>query len=175
MFLKHEKSSFTFKNMYSDPFGTGSGSEPIIRISIRILQKGSDPFGSGSTTLKLLEWGDMLTSSWGGGGGDKLVLLRAETQIFALQKEMNLPEGRALSLHLVPALGDEEEDLPGAVVGLGQRVREAPRLVERGDVLQHLLLAERLVGLLARKGEDLPEGHAEGPDVALSRVFALTR
>ena len=34
--------------MYLDPFGSGSGSGPIIRIRIRILQKGSDPFGSGS-------------------------------------------------------------------------------------------------------------------------------
>jgi len=86
---------------------------------------------------------------------------------------MYLPKRRALSLHLVPALGNQEEDVPGAIVGLWERMREPPRLVERGDVLQHLLLAERLVGLLARKGQDLPEGHAEGPDVAFRRVFAL--
>jgi len=49
------KSKFYFIKFYSDPFGSGSGSEPIFRIRLRILQKSSDPFGSssgsGSTTL----------------------------------------------------------------------------------------------------------------------------
>jgi len=36
------------------PFGSGSGSEPIIQIRIRILQKGSDPFGSGSGSTTLV-------------------------------------------------------------------------------------------------------------------------
>jgi len=39
----------TTYNLHSDPFGSGLGSEAIIRI--RILSKGSDPFGSGSTRL----------------------------------------------------------------------------------------------------------------------------
>jgi len=39
--------------LYSDPFG--SGSDPIIRIRIRILQKGSDPFGSGSGSTTLAQ------------------------------------------------------------------------------------------------------------------------
>ena len=101
------------------------------------------------------------------------VLFGAEAEIFALQKQVDFAKAGPLGLHLVPALGNEPVDVSGAVVGLGQGGGEPARLVEGRDVGEDLLLAQGLVGLLPRKGQDLPEGHAERPHVALGRVFAL--
>ena len=86
---------------------------------------------------------------------------------------MDLPETGPLRLHLGPALGDQVEYVPGAVVRVGEGVEHDPGLQHPGNVLQDPLVGQLLEGLLPGEGEDLPERDPEGPDVALSRVLAL--
>ena len=70
-----------------------------------------------------------------------------------------------------PALKHQLEDVPGAVVGLAQQFWQRPSLTEVGQVLHHFFITESLVGQLPGEGEDLPERHPEGPDVAAPGVL----
>ena len=65
-----------------------------------------------------------------------------------------------------PTLQHQLEDVSGTVVGLAQHLGQSLGVTELREVLHHLLIAERLVRQLPGEGEDLPERHPEGPDVA---------
>ena len=86
---------------------------------------------------------------------------------------MDLPEAGPLRLHLGPALAHQVEDVPRTVVGVRESVGQDAGLKLRAQVVHHLLVLQLLEGLLPGEGEDLPEGDAERPDVALCRIFAL--
>ena len=65
-----------------------------------------------------------------------------------------------------PTLQHQLEDVSGTVVGLAQHLGQSLGVTELREVLHHLLIAQRLVRQLPGEGEDLPERHPEGPDVA---------
>ena len=70
-----------------------------------------------------------------------------------------------------PALQHQLEDVSRTVVGLTQHLWQRLGVTELGQVLHHLLVTESLVGQLPGEGEDLPERHPEGPDVAAPGVL----
>ena len=104
---------------------------------------------------------------------------RVVAQVLPLQEHVDLPERRPLLLLALPALAHEVPHLPGAAARARQQARGDGRLaaaavlVEEGDVGDDLLVRQRLEGLRARERQHLPQRHAERPDVALRREFAL--
>ena len=94
---------------------------------------------------------------------------------------MNLPEGGSLLLFPLPALAHEIAHLPrtpervrqaGAGTAAAGRLA-APLLVEEREVRDDFVVGKRLERLRAGVGQNLPERHAEGPDVALRGELSL--
>ena len=96
---------------------------------------------------------------------------------------MNLPEGGPLLLLPLPALAHEIAHLPrtpervrqagaGASATTGRRLA-APLLVEEREVRDDFVVGKRLERLRAGVGQNLPERHSEGPDVALRGELSL--
>ena len=118
----------------------------------------------------------------------RLTLGRTEPEVLPLEEEVDLGERGPLLLLAVPALLHEIPHLSCACVRRGEDGHGPVVLVETGEVGDDLLVGQALSenldprfvrsahsglagqaleGLLAAKGQDLPEGHAEGPHVAL--------
>lgn len=86
---------------------------------------------------------------------------------------MDLAEVRSVRLVPLPALSHQVVDLPRAVRGLWQGPVVLVAVVEIADVFDDLLVCQFAEGLVSGKGEDLPHGHRESPDVALGCELAL--
>lgn len=98
---------------------------------------------------------------------------RSIADVLALEKEVYLSEAGAVSVVAAPTLGHEVVHLPGAGGGAGQAALSTVVQMPMAAILHHLLAAQLCEGLVGAKGQNLPQGHAERPHVALGRVFAL--
>ena len=101
-------------------------------------------------------------------------------EVLPLQEQVDFPERRPLGLVALPALVHQVSDLSRTLERRRQTDADAAAsrgsvlgLVELGQVRDDPLVGERLVRLLARERQDLPERDAEAPDVALRRELAL--
>ena len=96
-----------------------------------------------------------------------------KSQIFPLEKEMNLSEWGSLLFFSLPALLHEVPDFPGTVMGVGQYGQGSAVLVEAWEICDDFFISQRFKRLLASEGQDFPKGDTKRPNIALRCKLAL--